>query len=119
MLPDVARGGTGSDCAGWPHFPGSQGRFALVRRVLEAARAHCQDFFPWYNNEHRHGGLGLHTAADVHYGRAAAVRAGRAQVLDAAYLAHPERFVRKPPAPPELPGTSWINPPPDKETGTQ
>jgi hypothetical protein len=25
----------------------------------------------------------------------------------------------KPPAPPELPGTSWINPPQDKETGTQ
>jgi len=78
---------------------------------IEAARAHCQEFFPWYNNEHHHGGLGLHTAADVHYGRAAAVRAGRAQVLDAAYLAHPERFVRKPPTPPKLPGTCWINPP--------
>jgi putative transposase len=86
---------------------------------IEAARAHCQEFFPWYNNDHRHGGLGLHTAADVHHGHAQAVRAGRAQVLDAAYLAHPERFVRKPPAPPKLPGTSWINPPQDKETGTQ
>jgi hypothetical protein len=39
--------------------------------------------------------------------------------LTAAYHAHPERFVRKPPAPPKLPGTSWINPPQDKETGTQ
>ena len=77
------------------------------------------DFFPWYNNEHRHCGLGLHTAADVHYGRAAAVRAERAQVLDAAYHAHPERFVRKPPAPPKLPGTSWINPPQEKEAATQ
>ncbi|HLK73764.1 MAG TPA: IS3 family transposase [Streptosporangiaceae bacterium] len=95
-----------------PAFPA---RFSSI----QAARAHCQDFFPWYNNEHRHGGLGLHTAADVHHGRAAAVRAGRAQVLDAAYHAHPERFVRKPPAPPKLPGTSWINPPPDKETDTQ
>ena len=46
-------------------------------------------------------------------------RPSRAQVLAAAYHAHPERFVRKPPAPPKLPGTSWINPPPDKETGTQ
>ena len=63
--------------------------------------------------------VGLHTAADICYGRAAAVQAGRAQVLDAAYHAHPERFVRKPPAPPKLPGTSWINPPQDKETGTQ
>ena len=51
--------------------------------------------------------------------RAAAVRAGRAQVLAAAYHAHPERFVRKPPAPPKLPGTSWINPPQDKETDPQ
>jgi len=63
--------------------------------------------------------LGLHTAADVHYGRAAAVQAGRAQVLTAANLAYSERFVRKPPAPPKLPGTSWINPPQEKETDTQ
>ena len=58
--------------------PGFPARFASI----EAARAHCQDFFPWYNDEHRHGGLGLHTAADIHYGRAAAVQAGRAQVLE-------------------------------------
>jgi putative transposase len=32
-------------------------------------------------------------------------------VLDAAYAAHPERFVRKPPAPPELPTAAWINKP--------
>jgi putative transposase len=95
--------------------PGFPARFPSI----EAARAHCQEFFPWYNNEHRHGGLGLHTAADVHHGRAAAVRAVRAQVLDAAYHAHPERFVRKQPALPKLPGASWINPPQGKETGTQ
>jgi putative transposase len=95
-----------------PAFPS---RFASV----EAARAHCQDFFRWYNNEHRHGGLGLHTAGDVHHGQASAVRAGRAQVLDAAYQTHPERFVGGPPEPPELPGTSWINPPQEKEPVTQ
>jgi putative transposase len=93
-----------------PAFPA---RFGSV----EAARAHCQEFFGWYNNEHRHGGLGLHT--DVDHGQAAAVQAGRAQVLDAAYQAHLERFVTKPPAPPELPGTSWINPPQEKEPATQ
>jgi putative transposase len=87
--------------------------------TIEAARAHCQEFFAWYNNDHRHGGLGLHTAADVHHGHAPAVRAARAQVLNAAYTAHPERFVSNPPAPPELPGTSWINPPQEKETTTQ
>jgi putative transposase len=88
-----------------PAFPA---RFTTI----EAARAHCQDFFRWYNNEHRHGGLGLHTAADVHHGQAADVRARRARVLSTAYGAHPERFVSKPPAPPELPGTSWIKPAP-------
>ena len=80
--------------------PGFPRRFASI----EAARAHCQDFFGWYNNQHRHGGLGLHTAADVHHGRAAAVQAARARVLTTAYLAHPERFVRKPACPARPPG---------------
>jgi hypothetical protein len=39
--------------------------------------------------------------------------------LAAALLGHPERFVRKPPAPQKLPGTSWINPPQNKEADTQ
>jgi putative transposase len=95
-----------------PDFPA---RFASI----EAARAHCQVFFPWYNHQHRHSALGLHTAADIHYGRAQAVQAARADVLTAAYIAHPERFVRQPPAPPQLPAASWINRPDQKETGTQ
>jgi len=95
-----------------PDFPR---RFASI----EAARAHCQVFFPWYNQEHRHSALGLHTAADIHYGRAQAVQAARADVLTAAYTAHPERFVRQPPAPPQLPAASWINPPGQKETDAQ
>ena len=95
--------------------PGFPRRFTSI----EAARAHCQLFFPWYNEHHRHGGLGLHTAADVHHGQAPAVRARRADVLTAAYLAHPERFVRKPPAPRELPTASWINPPGKKEAAAQ
>jgi putative transposase len=87
-----------------PDFPG---RFASI----EAARLHCQVFFPWYNEEHRHTGLGLHTPADVQYGTAEAVRDKRGNVLDDAYRAHPERFVQKPPKPPKLPTDSWINPP--------
>jgi putative transposase len=86
---------------------------------IEAARAHCQEFFSWYNNDHRHGSLGLHTAADIHHGHAPAVQAARARILDAAYSAHPERFVSKPPAPPKMPATSWINPPQEKEAITQ
>ena len=78
---------------------------------LEDARAFCRRFFEWYNNNHRHSGIGMMTPADVHHGRALRVRLGRARTLDAAYLRHPERFVRKPPAPPALPTAVWINPP--------
>ena len=94
-----------------PDFPG---RFASIEHV----RRHCQDFFAWYNNEHRHNGLGLHTPADVHYGIAEAIRNKRATTLAHAYAAHPERFVRKPPEPPKIPETSWINqpdPPPQED----
>jgi putative transposase len=34
-------------------------------------------------------------------------------VLDAAYARNPERFVSKPPVPPELPTAAWINKPAD------
>ena len=95
-----------------PDFPG---RFGSI----EDARQHCQAFFPWYNEEHRHTGLGLHTPADVHYGLAEAIRDKRAGVLNAAYTAHPERFVRKPPKPPQIPETSWINRPDQPEENTQ
>ncbi|CCK57498.1 Protein of unknown function [Mycobacterium canettii CIPT 140070008] len=33
---------------------------------IEAARVHCYRFFGWYNHEHKHSGIGLHTPADVH-----------------------------------------------------
>jgi len=95
-----------------PNFPT---RFASI----EAARQHCQTFFAWYNDEHRHTGLGLHVPADVHYGTADAVRDKRAGVLTTAFAAHPERFVRKPPEPPALPTGSWINPPTESEVTTQ
>jgi putative transposase len=55
------------------------------------------------------------TPAAVHYGQASELHAVRAGVLDAAYQRHPERFVRKPPAPPELPTAAWINTPADTE----
>ena len=47
----------------------------------------------------------------VHRGHAEEVRAKRAVVLTDAYAAHPERFVRKRPEPPPLPGPVWINQP--------
>ncbi len=86
---------------------------------IEAARAHCQRFFTWYNDVHHHGGLGLHTPTDVHHGHAGAVREQRAVILSAAYQAHPERFVRHPPMPPKIPSNSWINPPEEMEAIAQ
>jgi putative transposase len=77
----------------------------------EAARAFCHPFFTWYNTEHRHGGIGWLTPAMVHYGQVESIRAVRGQVLTAAYAAHPERFVRRPPAAPTVPHAVWINPP--------
>jgi putative transposase len=78
---------------------------------IEDARAFCQRFFDWYNNSHRHSGIAWMTPADVHQGRAGIVREKRAITLGRAYLEHPERFVRHPPKPPELPAAAWINPP--------
>jgi putative transposase len=82
---------------------------------IEHARAHCRAFFDWYNHEHRHSGIGLMTPAAVHYGQAEQMHAARARVLEAAYECNPERFVRRPPAPPALPTAAWINKPDTKE----
>ena len=77
----------------------------------EDSHAFCHRFFPWYNDDHRHSGIGMLTPAMVHFGQAPAILEQRQTVLDAAYLAHPERFVRKPPSPLPLPEEVWINKP--------
>ena len=82
---------------------------------IEHARAHCRAFVDWYNHAHRHSGIGLMTPSAVHHGHAPALHAARGLVLDAAYERHPERFVRRPPVPPELPTAAWINKPDTKE----
>ena len=78
---------------------------------IQDARAHCHVFFPWYNTEHHHSGLGLLTPADVHHGLAEQRVAARATVLATAYAAHPERFSAGQPHPPARPVEVWINPP--------
>ncbi len=87
--------------------PGFPDRFASI----EEARAFCRDFFRWYNAEHRHSGIGLLPPEVVHYGQAQDAYDARSQVLATAYAAHPERFVRQVPRPPQLPTAAWINPP--------
>ena len=61
-----------------PEFPD---RFGSI----QDSRAFCQQFFHWYNQEHRHSGIGLLTPAMVHFGQAQSVLAHRQAVLDAAY----------------------------------
>ena len=78
------------------------------RRLL---LGYTMGIFPWYNEEHRHSSLGMLTPAMVHFDQTASVLAQRQTVLVAAYLAHPERFVRKPPIANRPPSEVWINPP--------
>ena len=87
-----------------PNFPE---RFGCI----EDARLFCSNFFTWYNKDHRHSGIGWLTPEMVHSGKAHEVRQLREKTLISAALAHPERFVRKTPVPPEVPSAVWINKP--------
>jgi putative transposase len=70
-----------------PDYPG---RF----RDAAHARAWFTEFFDWYANRHRHSDLALFTPADVFFGRVTELAAIRQHALDAAFNAHPQRFVR-------------------------
>ena len=87
-----------------PDFPE---RFGCI----EDAREFCQSFFPWYNGVHRHSGIGYMTPHSVHSGQAQALLIARQATLDAAFLAHPNRFKNRNPQPHALPTAAWINPP--------
>jgi putative transposase len=87
-----------------PDFPQ---RFGCI----EDARNFCQDFFAWYNCEHRHSGLQMLTPHAVHHGDEDKVLAGRAATLQRVHSAHPERFVRGAPAIKKLEREVWINKP--------
>jgi putative transposase len=82
------------------------------------ARTWMEAFTQWYNHDHHHSGIGLHTPASVHYGTADAVRASRQVTLNAAYAAHPERFPRGRPQAPPLPERVTINDPATRRTTT-
>ena len=89
------------------YHPGFPGRFPDIA----AATEFCRSFFPWYNTEHRHGGIAMLTPDDVHHGRAQRILEQRQRTLRAAWNHHPERFVHGAPKPQPLPKEVWINPP--------
>jgi putative transposase len=78
---------------------------------IQDARNWARVFFRWYNNDHHHSALALMTPTVVHHGQAKALTEKRRKVLQAAYAAHPERFVRGEPVPPSLAKEVWINKP--------
>jgi putative transposase len=86
--------------------------FPLRFDGIDHARAHLRSFFTWYNDEHRHSGIGFMTPAAVHFGRSGDIDAHRRMTLLAAYAAHPERFKQRLPMPPTLPEVVGINLPP-------
>jgi putative transposase len=85
-------------------FPDRFGSFEHARGFLEV-------FFPWYNYDHRHSGIAMLTPATVHHGESGRVLSARYDVMQAAYLHKPERFVRGEPKQIVLPDAVWINPP--------
>jgi putative transposase len=90
-----------------PEFPERFGSLSEAREFMDT-------FTHWYNHEHRHTGIGLHTPADVHFGLAAGKAADRRAVLAAARAQHPHRFTTTtPPKILDLPNSVWINRPAD------
>ncbi|MGC0367182.1 putative transposase [Rhodococcus sp. 27YEA15] len=89
--------------------PGFPERFGSIHH----ARQFMETFVTWYNHEHRHTGIGLHTPADVHFGLAAQKAAERSAVLAEARRSHPERFGASDRGPKilNLPTEAWINKP--------
>lgn len=85
-----------------PMYPTGPGSF-------QEWHAWCEAFFAWYNREHRHEGIAFHTPEDVYLGRHTAKESLRQATLNAAYDAHPERFVRGRPVVRRAPRDVWIN----------
>ena len=91
-----------------PLFPERFGSISEAREFMDV-------FTAWYNHEHRHTGIGLHTPADVHFGLAASKAADRRSVLAAARAKHPHRFgTTAAPKILDLPDSAWINRPIDE-----
>jgi len=67
---------------------------SLKVRFHTGCQAFCQTFFPWYNVEHYHSGLGLLTRGCPLWTGTQIIE-GRREVLRVAYEKHPERFKRR------------------------
>ena len=95
-----------------PEFPE---RFGCI----EDARAFCQQFFNWYNNDHRHSGISMLTPAAVHYGLGEDILFERNKVLEGSFYKNPARFKYRMPTSKPVPKAVWINKPDSMEVFTQ
>jgi len=96
-----------------PEFPERFGSLCEARTFMDT-------FTNWYNHEHRHTGIGLHTPADVHFGLATEKAADRRTVLTDARARHPHRFgTTHAPKILDLPDTAWINRPAEDNTAQE
>jgi putative transposase len=91
-----------------PDYPNRFGSY-------DHARGFCQQFFPTYNNDHRHSALAYFTPSDVHYGRVPELLARRQAAMDHAYERTPERFPGGAPRVHAPPTAVWINPPENRD----
>lgn len=95
-----------------PSFPGSFGS-------QDEAVGFGRVFFPWYNEVHRHSGIGLMTPKQVHYGITPQILQARSDTMMQAFLANPARWNGRQPSLPKILQPSeevWINPPKQMET---
>jgi len=67
-------------------------RFPEFFDSLKEGEEYFSGWFSWYNNEHRHTGINLHTPASVFGGRVEKVARKRQEILDLAFSLNPERF---------------------------
>ena len=86
-----------------PLFPGKVGHIGEAREI-------SRELVTWYNQEHRHSGIGYFTPHQAHYGEHLEIKVIREATLREAYAKHPERF-RTQPKPHVVPKEVWINPP--------
>lgn len=81
---------------------------------LQDARAHMRTFFDWYNNEHYHSGIEMHTPASVHHGWAKDVCQKRKATMDKFIQNNPNRFVKGKNSIKYVSTEVWINQPSQK-----
>lgn len=81
---------------------------------IEDVQTFLRGFFDWYNQKHKHSGIGYISPQSLHTGQAHQIRQQRCRVLRQAHEKHPERFVKGIPQPPQIPEAAWINKPEEK-----